>query len=584
MRKFYSVAIVVVSLVFMFSGAHASVTKLNRHNIDTFNLDKAVKTDAGILVQHKSPQRVDEFNPDELDAQWEDFDEMCTMVDGILSGVFGTDPISFPVNVQYDAKHPGWYRIVNPWLMYPLKMVVQHEGGTLTISDDVCIYLNATDPDRVILPICDGGFADEDGPMEVCSLLPVHMDLNNISEAMAIDMAGKLENQVITFSSPASLLVLQLAADKIHTAAYHTNHEGKFALVLPGGEEPVNYDIDIEKEEAQCSDEDGNYHFYVDADYRVPEIRYAVSLNYPNSQICQTIAETGLECFGGDDVVLNIADLNRRLAYATFVTVDDEGEWQEVAFAPIYPWDGPNDEWEEWCKAELTEDFMASYYDKRDGMKPETFQVMVERNVKTPGRMRIPNPYENWSHYNGENQHQTHTHYLYINAERPDKVFIEESPLGEIYEEGVEYAISSARIASMVEQMGAEQVFGWYGQDPEGYMVDDVITFGPEANIGLKVGDKNSWTFVNCYTHPDWVFEEYVKDPNNYPIPRFVAGSFKLDLSKGGGSGVGTSSLVNNSESAIEYFNLQGVRILNPESGLYIRRSGNGEVEKVMIQ
>ena len=33
----------------------------------------------------------------------------------------------------------------------------------------------------------------------------------------------------------------------------------------------------------------------------------------------------------------------------------------------------------------------------------------------------------------------------------------------------------------------------------------------------------------------------------------------------------------------VEYFNLQGVRVANPENGLYIRRQGN-KVEKIFLR
>ena len=36
-------------------------------------------------------------------------------------------------------------------------------------------------------------------------------------------------------------------------------------------------------------------------------------------------------------------------------------------------------------------------------------------------------------------------------------------------------------------------------------------------------------------------------------------------------------------EGAVEYFNLQGVRVENPESGLYIRRQGN-KATKVLVK
>ena len=36
-------------------------------------------------------------------------------------------------------------------------------------------------------------------------------------------------------------------------------------------------------------------------------------------------------------------------------------------------------------------------------------------------------------------------------------------------------------------------------------------------------------------------------------------------------------------DAPVEFFNLQGVRVANPENGLFIRRQGN-KVEKVVIR
>ena len=40
---------------------------------------------------------------------------------------------------------------------------------------------------------------------------------------------------------------------------------------------------------------------------------------------------------------------------------------------------------------------------------------------------------------------------------------------------------------------------------------------------------------------------------------------------------------VDNVDAPVEYYNLQGVRVYNPENGLYIRRQGN-TVTKVLVK
>lgn len=47
-------------------------------------------------------------------------------------------------------------------------------------------------------------------------------------------------------------------------------------------------------------------------------------------------------------------------------------------------------------------------------------------------------------------------------------------------------------------------------------------------------------------------------------------------------SGVDTVT-TDNGDSAVEYYNLQGIRVDNPSAGIYIRRHGN-TVTKVVIR
>lgn len=67
---------------------------------------------------------------------------------------------------------------------------------------------------------------------------------------------------------------------------------------------------------------------------------------------------------------------------------------------------------------------------------------------------------------------------------------------------------------------------------------------------------------------------EKVKD--TYVLPTL----YKLD--NGGGSSVDAVG-VEDADAPVEYFNLQGVRVANPEKGLFIRRQGE-KVEKVVIR
>ena len=57
---------------------------------------------------------------------------------------------------------------------------------------------------------------------------------------------------------------------------------------------------------------------------------------------------------------------------------------------------------------------------------------------------------------------------------------------------------------------------------------------------------------------------------------------FRVPFDPYAGAGV-QGVAIDDANAPVEYFNLQGVRVSNPENGLYIRRQGN-KVEKIIIR
>lgn len=78
----------------------------------------------------------------------------------------------------------------------------------------------------------------------------------------------------------------------------------------------------------------------------------------------------------------------------------------------------------------------------------------------------------------------------------------------------------------------------------------------------------------------------YEVSPASSSVEFEVSGSVQINkievVLEGHGAGV-DSVAADNASAPVEYFNLQGVRVANPENGLYIRRQGN-KVEKVVIR
>ena len=71
---------------------------------------------------------------------------------------------------------------------------------------------------------------------------------------MAIAMSGVLEDNVISFEAPASILLIQGGQ------GYRTNQSGRFAVILPGGQAPVDYEFTVEPL---------SYKFMPDSEYKI---------------------------------------------------------------------------------------------------------------------------------------------------------------------------------------------------------------------------------------------------------------------------------------------------------------------------
>jgi len=84
-------------------------------------------------------------------------------------------------------------------------------------------------------------------------------------------------------------------------------------------------------------------------------------------------------------------------------------------------------------------------------------------------------------------------------------------------------------------------------------------------------------------TVPDWnifVMIDGADWPNYYPIHKTsITLDFELSATTEGVEGI----TIDDSNAPVEYFNLQGVRVANPENGLYIRRQGN-KAQKVLVK
>ncbi len=506
------------------------------------------------------------------DRDWVDLDsdDDCMMVDDILTGLFDIDPIEFPVMVQEDANNPGYYRIVNPWLMYPMAKIIGMMGGTLTVSDDIVIEIDATDPDQVIIPLCNIGVDDGDGPVYIGSLLGLLDMVQGLDPIKASAMAGVLEDNCISFTAPTSILMIQ------GNYAYASNLNGKFALILPGGELPIDYSVELEIENDLCP-EDGVYSISVDCDDRIPAIAYGLSTGVRSANV-DAIVEAGLTCEPGDCVDIDVSGIDASHIYAIFASLNEDGEWEDYDYRCLYTVGDVIENWKSLGIADMTEGLVSSIYSK-DGIEPETFKVEVEEHVEYPGYYRLVDPYKNWSYADTKGSDHAHHHYLYINATDPNCVYFEPSIIGVNDPVHGEYAVKS-QYSDRGDYLGFDYLKS-RGETSDGVLKDGVITFGADCNIMIHVTeeDPDYWWYGGVHNNPDFDIEQYKTDPN-YDVPRFIPGDFKLDLSN---LSTKVDYLISAPSSASrKYYNMQGIEIGAPEKGIYLIRENNKVTKKII--
>lgn len=511
----------------------------------------------------------------EVERDWEELDEMGTMVDDILTGLFDDlEPMEFPVTVEEDKNHPGYYRIVNPWMFHPMRNIITRMwGGTLTLGPDVTIEIDATDPDYVVIPKCAPGVGDEEGMVELGSLKGMMEYVSGISVGRAKAMAGKLENGAISFQQPTALLFIQ------GENVYYTNLNGKFALMLPGAEAPIDYEIRADFTENICHNGEGIYHFTVKGDERIPEIRYGLSTGIMSKDVDKMLPSSK-SCKIGEEIEVSVKGVDGSHIYVLFASMNEDGDWEERDYVMVFT-ANDTDTWEDLGYAPMTEGLLSSYFEKKTeyGVNVETYKVLVQEHKTTPGYYRIVNPYEKWSLMDSWSTDHNHPHYLYINATHPENVYFEQSALGVHHADFGEFSIKS-NFAEYVDYFGYETAARNYSSD--GRMVNGEITFGADSNILLHYSKdpRNTWWYTNIHSNPDFDIDRYKEDPT-YNVPRFIPGDFLLDLDSL--EAAVEDIISDNSEAEAVYYNLQGIRVENPENGIFIRCQGS-KAKKVAIK
>lgn len=284
----------------------------------------------------------------------------------------------------------------------------------------------------------------------------------------------------------------------------------------------------------------------------VPDIRPIAEGMNDGSIDCATVTEDGLVSlpFPGAKSDYTLVYLTYRADGTTYQMGS-----QKFSFDP---------DWKALGKADFTDGFISKFLegDMKNNLGldlPEeafTYKVDVEESVSQPGLYRLVNPYGSTSPYWDVNfsvvsLKHNETNYLVINATDPERVYIEESASGFYY--------------GSYPLMLFSDAFDWLA---EGYTVDQI----PEYLWGKKVDD--TITFAPGEKEAGLLCTKI-----NGSIAEIYGRALVVKLPDSGVEAVEAD----NADAPVEYYNLQGIRVVNPSSGLYIRRQGNS-VSKELIR
>ncbi|MCM1347789.1 MAG: hypothetical protein NC338_00125 [Firmicutes bacterium] len=413
----------------------------------------------------------------------------------------GYEMAPWQVEVEESASHSGLYRVVNPYLGCSYAA----DYDEVDMSKDYYMIVDATDAQNVYIPEFETGvkpYYANDEMVWGRSYSP-----------------GVLEDLVITFPSNGLNCMTQ------SQGWLTSNNDANFTLYLPGAKD---YSASISGSESCLNGETADIIITTGAD--IATVTYTMGLeNQTPDVINSATPDNGnlelqfpadkhgkwlfrANCFDSE------GNLKATLSMAFFRNLDNDANWTSLG------------------QATMTEGFALAFFGDYYG--PNTYEVEIQENVNTPGFYRIVNPaLNNPNEYIAE--YDIHycslDHYLYIHAENPKQVYVEEWPVG---------------LDMYYGNMIIKQLNGY------GTLANNVIDIPGDA-IGMWSSDFNGGSPVTMRT--DFV----VTMPEGYSDIESIE--------------------ISNANEPEEYFNLQGIKVEHPEvGGLYIVRKGT-KTSKVFV-
>lgn len=402
-------------------------------------------------------------------------------------------------------------------------------------------YINAQDPDSVY---CED-FTNDAIQVIVSQLVP-----QNGWQGVAI--YGTVKDKVITFPANSFGYTGDINKPNEEKKWVYSNTDGEFTVFLPGA---VVTDYSFQADVESCA-VDGAITIgcasgadiakvcvkAVEGTVTPKDADYADAL--ANGQSIATKGESKWTAPKAGKYTLMV------------VAADAKGEIKSQDYYAVYSIDEDSDNWTAIGQCDYTDVFLTAIgYTNSLLAEPQTYKVDVERNKTNPSLVRIVDPYVNHPYFQKKStklklSSHGHHHYIYLDYSDPDFVMIPESPMGADLGYGMVCANSPA--SWYYPEHSKEEIRKYYGVAT---YKDGTITLPNNALFTSETRSEHNALYRNAFEG-------------------------KLVLTSAGVDGIEADG----TEAPAEYYNLQGIRVANPQAGqLLIRRQGK-KATKVVIR
>lgn len=463
---------------------------------------------------------------------------MGWMTDDMITQLLNWEPVTYQVEIQQAEDDSPFYRVIAPYGQAFADAIEAVNNKILAPeqfdSEGKCyIDIDASDPDDVIFHKTMTGF-----------------DLGEGELFIGVNSSYNLTLRDGVISGP----VLSVAVG-MGESAVAANRRGKFRIVMPGVEIP-DYEVTITPENHCLTDR--TFKGNLKLGEGVTTARYAVVAEMQEDEMMdyvKTIAKEGGVFTWRDDFSYEMDEVTKETLIVVGLNASDDMVGYD--WCTYYYIDENPEGWKDCGMAEFTDGFLQ---DLISNIPSQTTECMLQESIDEPGRYRLVDPYAGIEEFGALSaKHKDHHHYIYINATEPECIYIEESPIGM---ESSQYGLMRVSSQTYYWLVAGAMIEECIELELGGIIEDGVLTFPEEALMfSMLKFDNGDW----------WMTDSEgitaIKLPEGFDMTTGIE-SIKVETVEGG---------------AVEYFDLQGIKVANPQAGkLYIKRQGVKSAKVVM--